>query len=64
MKIIIYILYVHDNVSTILHGAILIHGFDCVIISFQSYRISFYIENTCWFRHLLIYTTKQVSQGK
>ena len=44
MKIIIYILYIYGNVSRISIQAISICGFINVIISFQSCRISFYIE--------------------
>jgi hypothetical protein len=43
-KIIIGILYIHENVSAILFGAIVMCGFGCMIISFQNCIISFYIE--------------------
>ena len=46
VKIIICILYIYKNVSTILISAIPICGFDYLVISFQNYRISIYIDNT------------------
>jgi hypothetical protein len=46
VKIIICTLYLDENVSIILIYAILICGPCYAIISIQSYRISFYIENT------------------
>jgi hypothetical protein len=49
MKIIVYILYIYKDVSTILHQTILICGGVYMVISFQSYEISIYIEKTCWF---------------
>ena len=44
--IIIYILYVHENVSTILFQEIQIHEFGYVIILFESYRISFFHQDS------------------
>ena len=41
-----------------------ISGFGYMIISFKSFRISFFIEIPRRFRLLLIYTTKQLSHGK
>src|ERR1700683_915860 len=64
MKIIIYILYIHEKVFAMFLQAIPNCGFGYVIILFQSYRISFYIEIPHWFRLVLIYTTKQLSHGK
>ena len=49
MKIITYILYIHENVSTILFWENPIGELGYVIISFQSYRISFYIKIPCRF---------------
>ena len=46
VKIIICILYIYKNVSTMLISAIPICGFDYLVISFQNYRISIYIDNT------------------
>jgi hypothetical protein len=45
-KMIIYIIYICKNVSTILIQAILICGCVYMVISFQSYKITIYIENT------------------
>jgi hypothetical protein len=64
MKMIMCVLYVHENVSTILFPENTIGEVGYVIISFQSCRISFYIEIPRRFRLLLIDTTKQQSHGK
>ena len=64
MKVIIYILYIHENVSTILFWENPISELGYMIILFQSYRISFYIEIPHWFRLLLIDTTKLQSHSK
>jgi hypothetical protein len=64
VKIIICTLYLDENVSIILIYAILICGLCYAIISIQSYRIFFYIENTrrfCCFTYLHY---KQQSHGK
>jgi hypothetical protein len=52
------------GISTVLFSGIQICESDCVIILFQSYRISFYIEILGQFRLLLIYTIKEHSHGK
>ena len=49
VKIIIYILYIHRKVSTIYIWAILSRGFNYMVISFQNYKISIYIEIPCQF---------------
>jgi hypothetical protein len=46
VKIIMYILYIYKNVYGILFQAIHICGLVYMVISFQSYKISIYIENT------------------
>ena len=46
MKIIVYILSIYKDVSTILIQVAVICGFVYMVISFQSYNISIYIENT------------------
>jgi hypothetical protein len=45
MKIIIYNLYIFKNLFTILTQAMLISVSVYMVISFQSYKISFYIKN-------------------
>ena len=59
IKIIICTLYLDENVSMVL-----ICGFCYVIISFESYRISFYNENTRWFCCFTYLYYKQQSHGK
>ena len=49
MKIIIYILYTHKNAYRILIWTIVNCVLCCVVISFQSYRISLFIKNMCRF---------------
>ena len=44
VKIIRYILYIHRNVTTNSIWAILIYGIGHMVISFESYRISLYID--------------------
>src|ERR1700683_5114229 len=50
MKIIIYILYIHENASHNLIREILNCGFGYMVISFQSYKISIYIDIPHQFR--------------
>jgi hypothetical protein len=64
MKLIIYTLYADENVSKLLICVILICECCYVIISFQSYRISFYIENTRRFCGFTYLHYKQQSHGK
>ena len=64
VKLIIYTLNADENVSRILICVILICEVCYVFISFQSYRISFYIENTRWFCIFTYLHYKQQSHGK
>src|SRR5882762_441447 len=49
LKIVNYILYIHKNVSIILICMNLNCEFGYVVISFQSYKISIYINNSSRF---------------
>jgi hypothetical protein len=49
VKINIYILYTHKNVSYNLFREILNYGFGYVVLSFQSYKIYIYIDIPRWF---------------
>ena len=64
MKIIIYILYVHKNVSYNLIPEILSCECGYVVISFQSYKISIYIDIPRWFLNPVDGDYKIQSHGK
>ena len=59
-----YTLYIHSIVSVISIWAILTCESGYVVISFKSYNISFYIENTRQFHRFTYLHYKMISHGK